>query len=1029
MPEIRLVETGTRNRLVHTPRGGKRTRSLPIIGANADSLFESLVRSNRTMRFLAASLERELALEIRSDYEIRGPAADAASVVLQTNLDEQKLEKRLLSIFRDAKTAEEEQGINILFLAIGFLRWYEDDQSEVLREAPLVLVPVALARDRRRSMFELRARDEDITANQAIQERLRADFGVALPDLSEGDDWLPSDYFADVIEAISVKSRWSVDPDGVELGFYSFSKLLMIRDLEPAPWGDKSLVDHPLLRGLLMEGFRDEPLPIADDAPLDELFAPADLVQVVDANSSQTIVIEAVRTGRNIVVQGPPGTGKSQTIANIIAAAVHDGKSVLFVAEKMAALNVVHNRLQKVDLGPICLQLHSGNANKRLVLAEIDETLNHHSVLPDVHSESERLKELRDTLNVVDKRMHTSVGETGTTPFEALSRLIKAGETSHSSDLDLLPEAATWSRAQYVTIVQAARELAEITAVAGPCFEHPYFGVQATMLQPAEFARLAEPLTALAKAAVELATHVEALANYLGLEQVASLSLSELLQAIFQIVGTIPADAAELADAVAMQDLQRIVQVSKVGIAWTDLRANSAETYVDAAWDIPAAPLRLALTSGMSFFGRFKSSYQRASKVLAISSQCHCRDRLSIGSRWSIRSSQSRERTRNWWRKTLKWVPSCPPIGVAQKLTLRRYTTFHAPLSNWGPSLSSFEVDSVIEIARQGLAKEYISGLTRLSEAYTRAADGVLPVLKVNVTETFGVLRYDQIPLRDLAVKAQAWRDSQSRFDDWRRLAAADARLRAQPAIALANGLATGRIQSKAVKAVLDCTFAETVWSKAIAAAPELGQFYGPAHDAVVEKFRGLEAKRRRTAVQIVLGRHAEAMPRGNYGEIDLIRAEIKRKRGHMSIRKLFKTAGRTLQQIKPVLLISPISVAQFLPPTSVEFDLLVIDEASQVRPEDALGLVARVKQMVVVGDNKQLPPTSFFDRVIADEEDADWDNISDAVFGLAAKATELRVSLLFAKREASRAQCYDGTIDHATHHSSKSLMRNSIRG
>jgi Protein of unknown function (DUF4011) len=287
---IRLVETGTRNRLVHTPRGGKRTRSLPIIGAEADSLFNSLIRSNRAMRFLPASLERELALEIRSDYEIRGRVADAASVLLQTNLDEQRLEKRLLSIFRDAKTAEEEQGINILFLAIGFLRWYEDDQSEVLREAPLVLVPVALARDRRRSIFELRARDEDITANQAIQERLRADFGVALPDLSEGDDWLPSEYFADVHEAISVKSRWSVDPDGVELGFYSFSKLLMIRDLEPAAWGQKSLSDHPLLRALLMEGFRDEPLPIAEDAPLDELFAPTDLEDRERQVSEQTLV-------------------------------------------------------------------------------------------------------------------------------------------------------------------------------------------------------------------------------------------------------------------------------------------------------------------------------------------------------------------------------------------------------------------------------------------------------------------------------------------------------------------------------------------------------------------------------------------------------------------------------------------------------------------------------------------------------------------------------------------------------------------
>ena len=123
---------------------------------------------------------------------------------------------------------------------------------------------------------------------------------------------------------------------------------------------------------------------------------------------------------------------------------------------------------------------------------------------------------------------------------------------------------------------------------------------------------------------------------------------------------------------------------------------------------------------------------------------------------------------------------------------------------------------------------------------------------------------------------------------------------------------------------------------------------------------------------------------------MNTIRAEIGRVRGRMPIRKLFKTTGETLQRIKPVLLMSPISVAQFLPPNSIEFDLLVIDEASQVRPEDALGLVLRAKQMVVVGDKKQLPPTSFFDRVVADEEEADPDENIESALGAAARATDL---------------------------------------
>ena len=987
---LRLFETGTRNRLVHTPRGGKRTRSLSIVGADADGVFETLVRSNRAMRFLPANLERELALEIQISDVNRFPSTDAAATTLQTNLDEQKLEKRLLSIYRDAKTAEEEQGINILFLAIGFLRWYEDDQSDVLREAPLILVPVSLTRDQRRSAFDLRSRDEDIATNQAIQERLRADFAIALPDVPESEDWYPTDYFATVRETIAGKSRWSIDPNGVEIGFYSFSKLLMIRDLEPEAWLEKSILDHPLLRGLLTEGFNEEPSPFAQDARLDELFAPGDLVHVVDADSSQTIVIETIRAGRNIVVQGPPGTGKSQTIANIIAAAVHDGKSVLFVAEKMAALNVVHHRLRKVGLGPICLQLHSRGANKRLVLAELEETLNQHGTVPDARPESERLKELRDVLNVVDKRMHTPVGETGTTPFLALSRLVAAANAGIVSDSDLLTEAATWSKSQHATVVQATRQLSEITEAAGPCFQHPYFGVHATSLQPAELARMTERLTALAKAASELAANVGAIANYIGIDQEPSLSLCSSLVVILQIVAAIPPVAAELAAAIAAQNPQRILGASKIGIIWTDLRAAHSETFVDAAWNTPTAPLRLSLAAGLSFFGRFKSSYRQASKLLATLIKVPL-----------PRSAQSRIAlvdtliTVETARDRLKAEDAA--MGAMLPAHWRGPDTDFALLHTVSSALHQLasqpfvpRVDSVIEIARQGLAQDYIAGLKRLCEAFAHAADAVLPVLKVNVSETFQVEERDQIPLHSLATQAQGWRDSQSQFDEWRRLAAADAHLRAQSATAIANGLATGRISPASAKSVLDCTFAETVWSKAIGSTPELGQFYGPSHDAIVDEFRGLEANRRRTTVQIVRGRHAEKIPRGSLGAMNVIRSEIKRKRGHMPIRKLFKTTGVTLQRIKPVLLMSPISVAQFLPPNSVEFDLLVIDEASQVRPEDAFGLVARAKQMVVVGDNKQLPPTSFFDRVIADEDDADPDETIEPALSLAAKATDL---------------------------------------
>jgi hypothetical protein len=330
------------------------------------------------------------------------------------------LHKRLHTIHRDAKTAEGERGVNILFLALGFLRWYEDEKSDVPREAPLILLPVSLVRDTKRSIFDVKLREDDIATNQALQERLRGDFGLALPDVPESNDWLPSDYFDAIIKAVSPKRRWSIDANAIELGFYSFSKLLMVRDLEPGNWPDNTLVSHPLLRGLLCEGFAAEPPILPAAARLDEILSPIDLIHVVDADSSQTRVIETVRAGRNLVVQGPPGTGKSQTITNIIAAAVHDGQSVL------AALTVVHERVRAAGLDDICLELRSQAASKRLVAERLDRTLQAAACFAETDATAMQLTAARDHLNHFAKRLHAQIGDTAMTPYQALSIQIAA---------------------------------------------------------------------------------------------------------------------------------------------------------------------------------------------------------------------------------------------------------------------------------------------------------------------------------------------------------------------------------------------------------------------------------------------------------------------------------------------------------------------------------------------------------------------------------------------------------------------------
>src|SRR6185312_8852733 len=174
-------------------------------------------------------------------------------------------------------------------------------------------------------------------------------------------------------DAISIESDWSIDTDSVVIGFFSFSKFLMYRDLDPTVWPTSSgLLSHDVLQNLLgSNSFSGDPSLLSDNDFLDDLPNAAEAVHVMDADSTQTLALLDVDSGRSMVVQGPPGTGKSQTIVNLIAGAIEKGKTVLFVSEKKAALEVVKKRLDKCGLGNACLELHSNKAKKKELIAEL----------------------------------------------------------------------------------------------------------------------------------------------------------------------------------------------------------------------------------------------------------------------------------------------------------------------------------------------------------------------------------------------------------------------------------------------------------------------------------------------------------------------------------------------------------------------------------------------------------------------------------------------------------------------------------
>ncbi|MEG6510018.1 DUF4011 domain-containing protein [Methyloligella sp. 2.7D] len=993
----RLVETGTRNRLIHINRENSRANALNIINERSDDIFQILRSGGKRMSFMATRrdetpVDNDVPL-LETVVDNRKPFDEAryTDSKLETPLGPDALQKRLLRLARDARTAEEEQGINILFLALGFLGWFEDETSNLKREAPLILIPVELVRNSRTSTYDLRCRDDDIVANLPLQERLSGDFGIDLPEIEvDEQDWSPSSYFDRVEEVIAHQTRWTIDRDGMQLGFFSFAKLLMFRDLHPAAWGEGGLAASEIVKGLLRTGFEAETPLFPKETRLDEILEPADIIQVVDADASQTKVIEEVRAGRNLVVQGPPGTGKSQTITNIIAAAVHDGKTVLFVAEKMAALSVVHDRLKKANLSSTCLELHSRSANKKKFLGEIERTLNDGRTVPGMPRDPEALRQFRDQLNAIERRLHQTIPGTDTTPFGSMaimSRLAGLGAPPpklHQSEL------AHLTRRDLDGVVSRVAAFGQLKTEVGVPEQHPFFGVGNLQLQPLDMQRVGVKIG-------DAISHIEAITD--GSRQIAgwlrlrhgSFDECQVLLNVLELIAAAPETAeSSLHVVAAVAEKARFDRALQLGADWASSKAMASQ-FLEAAWQAPVAHLRSSVAKGAgSFFARLGPSYRSACRELATLVKAplpkDARKRLalidqlislqekrqrfqseyiflqqSLGGLWLQEDSAFTElrEVSVWYEKV---VNACGDINPNR---LEEWAASSASCTNWA----------------NWLRPSLLGAKAELSE--------IEQTLAISSRQVFGAQSSSGARFQDILNRLVAIKNEQPRYSQWCQYRRGASELSKSGLGELVKRIDKGELTPAAAKNELKLAYAEAVWRRALQEFPDLDSIAQTDRHKIVQAFGRSEVTRLQDVQQLIQAKHLSQLPTGAAGQMAVIRGEIAKRKRHKPIRKLFSSAGSALQKIKPVLLMSPISVAQFLPPKSVEFDLLVIDEASQVRPEDALGACARAKQIVVVGDQKQLPPTSFFDRLTGNDLDGDDDEEEEVLRG-AARAAEM---------------------------------------
>ncbi|ERK17327.1 DNA helicase related protein [Pantoea sp. AS-PWVM4] len=448
----------------------------------------------------------EFERDTKAGKPLRKPSVQAFLIddQIQTLYYPAELEAVLRSIHGKAQVAIEETGAGILYLSLGFLEWYESEDSDKARLAPLFTVPVTLEKGKLDPQaglyrYHLRYTGEDIIPNLSLQEKLQGDFGIALPNLD--DETLPENYFKQVQAIIEKnKPRWNVRRYGA-LSLLNFSKMLMYLDLDPERWpqGSKNLLNHEVIKRLFTSqaGNNSNIEDLSREYSIDTLDNIHEKFPLIyDADSSQhSALIDAV-DGVNLVIEGPPGTGKSQTITNLIAAAMLNGKKVLFVAEKLAALEVVKHRLDKAGLGDFCLELHSHKSHKRKVLEDIQQRLHNPALQKtpaQIDAEISRYEELKSQLNSYAQEINEIWKNTELTIHQILT-----GATRYRRELGIDPtqlhiENLSGQKLDRVAQLRLRDQIKEFKDVVvefrqqvgeqAELWEHPWYGVNNVNIQ------------------------------------------------------------------------------------------------------------------------------------------------------------------------------------------------------------------------------------------------------------------------------------------------------------------------------------------------------------------------------------------------------------------------------------------------------------------------------------------------------------------------------------------------------------------
>lgn len=1051
-------------------------------------------------------------------------------------VEARELNLRLTSLYRKVRSDLAEGGSNTLYLAVGFLRWKQKPADTDSYRAPLILVPVKLIRRSASSPYYLANHEDDVRFNATLLQMLKKDFDC---DLTRLEQELPMDDSGVNVPLVLERMRQGVrDIPGFEvieeaaIAPFSFAKYLMWKDLVERV----GQLEHNRVVSHLIHN-PDKPFVSGGNGPMpkpheiDVRYTPADIVHPLPADSSQLSAVMAASEGHDMVIVGPPGTGKSQTIANLIAQCLSVGKTVLFVAEKTAALDVVHRRLREHGLGDCCVELHSNKAERRRFLDQLEASWKNRRTadVSEWVTISKQLRVQRDKLNAYAASLHTTESN-GWTAYRAMGEFVRGRAVDapplewpltleHDCDAyaelekvvaeiastcQAIPagvslpqvQATEWSMAWETELLKSARQLIDACRAFGPALSRLSTLLGASMLSDISAAQLT-PLYRLAfelaKPALPLAEvllngqlevlkaklvergkllqlhHQEsarldaALTTFgasLGLSQSDALVESrrpmlyrlanELVRAdlppedlVYHVhfesaVATLAERPARLRD--RDQAIEALAARSFNPALIAHLPADALESdwrkASDSIWPISAwrkKSVKKQIQALMSASGNAEPTidlpliqkYREACGRLAT-------DLESLGLSSQLQKAleqdpsaldlqiQSASRMRN----AIHAAGLSPEsIGDISQRTLQPLTVAARGLYAPGREVEALRVKLNDNLKSLGLSEELqtmvkadATGIDAQLQSAHNIRAGVTALVAAELQEETLQAILSAEPNSRRSASGDCCQSAKAFQNEWiaytKTALATPVEVTAPSAVSVAERAAQEVIQRRtALKQWTAWTavrrraekhglsdFVEPIQSQCLKASEAVSRFrlayarwWLPAlidrrdplrefqkfmHEGAIDEFCRLDDCARRAAAP--RARHAvdHNLPKGDQvprkSELGLLRHQIGLRRPSKSIREMIGGMPEVFGKLAPCLLMSPLSIAQYLPADQALFDVVVFDEASQIATWDAIGAIARGRQTVIVGDPKQLPPTNFFGKAESDEDNAE---------------------------------------------------------